>query len=181
MGHSQSSHIIMNYAALLLTAALGAVSGSAASRAVTCDECQAASADLVARLLGEESLAEQIAILKLVVCPQLPAEVDCEGTLDMWFADMASCIYNHFILEQDVCGLLGLCYKNDLRTVVGDWTCDECLDILSRTSEYMARPETIYAGVAYRQGLISTVLPMAMPVLAGALNDQATELCQEVI
>ena len=127
---------------------------------------------------------------------QLPADVDCEGVLDMWFADMASCIYNHFILEQDVCGLLGLCYKNDLRTVVGDWTCDECLDILSRTSEYMARPETIDAGVAYLQGecfcgqpghtddcqgLISTVLPMAMPVLAGALNDQATELCQEVI
>ena len=71
VSHSQSSHIIMNYAALLLTAALGAVSGSAASRAVTCDECQAASADLVARLLGEESLAEQIAILKLVVCPQV--------------------------------------------------------------------------------------------------------------
>ena len=61
----------MNYVALLLTAALGAVSGSAASRAVTCDECQAASADLVDRLLGEESLAEQIAILKLVVCPQV--------------------------------------------------------------------------------------------------------------
>ena len=39
--------------------------------AVTCDECQAAVGDLVTRLLGEESLAEQIAILKLVVCPQV--------------------------------------------------------------------------------------------------------------
>merc|ERR1712107_584027 len=59
------------------------------SKAVTCDECQAAVGDLVTRLLGEESLAEQIAILKLVVWPQLPAEIDCEGTLDMWYADMA--------------------------------------------------------------------------------------------
>ena len=61
----------MQYAALLVVAALGAVSGSAAPRAVTCDECQAAAADLTAHLLGEESLAEQIAILKLIVCPQV--------------------------------------------------------------------------------------------------------------
>merc|ERR1719232_231807 len=183
----------MNYAALLLTAALGAVSGSAASRAVTCDECQAASADLVDRLLGEESLAEQIAILKLVVCPQLPAEVDCEGVLDMWFADMASCIYNHFILEQDVCALLGLCSQ---RGLVRDWTCEECTDILARTADYMSREETIAEGVTYLQGecfcgqdghtddcpnLVQTVLPLALPVLAAALNEQAAELCQEVV
>ena len=53
---------------VLALAALGTVS---ASKAVTCDECQAAVTDLVARLLSEESLAEQIAILKLTVCPQV--------------------------------------------------------------------------------------------------------------
>ena len=55
---------------LLALAAIGAVSASK-DAAVTCDECQAAAADLVAHLLGEDSLAEQIAILKLVVCPQV--------------------------------------------------------------------------------------------------------------
>ena len=53
---------------MLALAALGSVS---ASKAVTCDECQAAVTDLVARLLSEESLAEQIAILKLTVCPEV--------------------------------------------------------------------------------------------------------------
>ena len=54
----------MKYAALLVVATIGAVSGSAvATKAVTCDECQAAAADLTAHLLGEESLAEQVAIV----------------------------------------------------------------------------------------------------------------------
>ena len=35
----------------------------------------------------------------------------CEGILDMWYADMATCIFNHFILESDACSLAGLCYK----------------------------------------------------------------------
>merc|ERR1711971_601589 len=72
----------------LLVLAIAAISTVSASKAVTCDECQAAVTDLVARLLREESLAEQKAILKLTVCPQLP-DIDCEGTPDMWFPDMA--------------------------------------------------------------------------------------------
>ena len=35
----------------------------------------------------------------------------CEGILDMWYADMATCIFNHFILESDACSLAGLCYE----------------------------------------------------------------------
>jgi len=182
----------MKYFVLAL-AAIGAVS---ASGAVTCDECQTAASDLVDRLLSEESVAEQIAILKLVVCPQLPADIDCEGTLDMWFADMAGCIYNEFILNQDVCGRLGLCYKENKMSQVRDWTCDECKDILARTAEYMGQEETITEAIAYLQGdcfcgqpghtddcadLVATVLPMALPVLGNALNEQSTELCQEVV
>merc|ERR1712037_233685 len=162
----------------LLILAIAAISTVSASKAVTCDECQAAVTDLVARLLSEESIAEQVAILKLTVCPQ-PPDIDCEGTLDMWFPDMAGCIYNHFMLEH-----------------VSDWTCEECTDILARTADYMAQEETIAEGVAYLQGdcfcgqdghtedcgtLVSTVLPMAMPVLGGALMEQSTELCQEVV
>ena len=200
----------MNYAALLLLAALAAVSGSGV-REVSCDECQTAAAKLADHLLSEHSIEEQMQILKEVVCPQvhslatrskskylhlqLPADVDCEGILDMWFADMASCIYNHFILEQDVCSLLGICSK--FRSIVGEWTCEECADILARTAEYMAREETIAEGVSYLQGecfcgqpghsdqcqdLVATVIPMAMPVLAGALTDadEVSHLCQDI-
>merc|ERR1711892_1544716 len=35
----------------------------------------------------------------------------CEANVDMWFPDMAGCIYNHFVLEGDVCSRLGLCKK----------------------------------------------------------------------
>jgi len=182
----------------VLVLTLAAISAVSASRAVTCDECQAAVVDLVTRLTSPESIAEQIAILKLTVCPQLP-DIDCEGTLDMWFADMANCIYNHFMLEQDVCGeLLGLCYKKRMTLVerVSDWTCEECTDILARTADYMAAEDTIAEGVAYLQGdcfcgqdghtedcgaLVETVVPMALPVLAAALMEQSTELCQEVV
>ena len=115
--------------------------------------------------------------------------------MDMWFADMASCIYNHFILEQDVCGRLGLCYKNSV-PAVRDWTCDECKDILARTADYMAQEDTIAEAVTYLQGdcfcgqdghsedcadNVAGVLPIALPVLGSALNEQAVELCQEVV
>ena len=56
--------------------------------------------------------------------------------------------------------------------------------------------DTITEAVAYLQGecfcgqpghtdgcadLVSTVLPIALPVLGGALGEQSTELCQEVV
>ena len=51
---------------LVLVAALGA-----AQAAVTCDECQAAAQDFVSHLLTEESLAEQVQLMKDNVCPQV--------------------------------------------------------------------------------------------------------------
>ena len=58
----------MNFYIILTTFFLGAVS---ASDAVTCAECRKASVDLDVHLLSEESLGEQIAILKLALCPQV--------------------------------------------------------------------------------------------------------------
>merc|ERR1712154_19284 len=88
---------------LLLVAAAGVAQG-----AVTCDECQAAAQDFVSHLLTEESLAEQVQLMKDNVCPQLGMD-GCEGILDMWYADMATCIFNHFIIE-GVTHLQGDCF-----------------------------------------------------------------------
>merc|ERR1712172_472037 len=83
----------------LLILAIAAISTVSASKAVTCDECQAAVTDLVARLLSEESLAEQKAILRLTVCPQLP-DIDREGTLDMWFPGLlTTCLVRRLSLR----------------------------------------------------------------------------------
>ncbi|CAN0555293.1 unnamed protein product, partial [Ectocarpus sp. 8 AP-2014] len=176
---------------LVLLAAIGCAS-AASSNAVTCDECQAGAAGLVDHLLSDASLAEQGEILKAIVCPQLEDADACMGAIDMWFGDMASCIYNHFVLEGDVCSRLGLCKKASIFTP-RDWTCEECTDVLARTAAYMADPETIAEGVVYLQGdcfcgadghsadcgdLVSSVVPLAMPVLAGVLVDQTVELCQ---
>merc|ERR1719186_1885281 len=64
---------------------------------------------------------------------------------------MASCIYNHFILEGDVCSRLGLCKKAAIFTP-RDWTCEECTDVLARTAAFMSEEETIAMGVEYLQG-----------------------------
>merc|ERR1711953_1215452 len=137
--------------------------------AVTCDECRAAAQDFVSHLLSAEGLAEQTEAMKANVCPQLGID-GCEGILDMWYGDMAKCIFNHFILEGDVCSLSGL-------------------------ADYMVQDETVAQGVAYLQGecfcgaeghtedcpaLVEAVLPLAFPVLADFLSETAVEHCQEI-
>merc|ERR1719402_1484282 len=79
-------------------------------------KCQAGAAALVDRLLSDASLAEQGEILKALVCPQTADPANCEAAVDMWFGDMAGCIYNHFVLEADVCSRLGLCKKASIFT-----------------------------------------------------------------
>merc|ERR1711874_911808 len=174
---------------LVLVAAVGV-----SQAAVTCDECQAAAQDFVSHLLSEESLAEQIQILKDNVCPQLGMD-GCEGILDMWYADMASCIFNHFILESDACSLAGLCYEKSAMAKMRDRTCEECTQLMSGLADYMVQEETIAEGVAYLQGecfcgaeghtedcpaLVEAVVPLAFPVLAVALTEKTVEHCQEI-
>merc|ERR1712066_1197608 len=138
---------------------MGAAAG-VAQGAVTCDECQAAAQDFVSHLLTEESIAEQVQLMKDNVCPQLGID-GCEGILDMWYADMATCIFNHFIIEGDACSLAGLCY-------VRDWTCEECFCGAEGHTEGCP-------------SLVEAVVPLAMPVLAAALTEKTVEHCQEIV
>merc|ERR1739838_1233910 len=173
MGESKKANQILKLKMkfLVLLAAISCAS-AASSNAVTCDECQAGAAALVEHLLSDASIAEQGAILKAVVCPQLDDAASCEAAIDMWFGDMASSIYTP-----------------------RDWTCEECTDVLARTAAFMSEEETIAMGVEYLQGdcfcgadghtadcgdLVSAVVPLAMPVLAQTLVEQTVELCQEV-
>merc|ERR1712061_300875 len=188
------THIKLKMKLLVLLATIGYAS-AASSHAVTCEECQDGAQALVDHLLSDASLAEQGAIVKAIVCPQLPPEANCDANVDMWFPDMASCIYNHFVLEGDVCTRLGLCKKPSIFSP-RDWTCEECSDVLARTAAYMQAEDTVAEGVVYLQGecfcgqdghtddcadLVSTIVPLAMPVLAGVLVEQTNELCQEVV
>merc|ERR1711981_105476 len=81
---------------------------ASAGFAPSCEECNAAAAGLLARLTSADSIAEQTGILISQVCPQA--------------ADAAAC-------EQ-----LGLC---KVKSVLGDWTCDDCTDIMTRVANFM--------------------------------------------
>lgn len=146
-------------------------------------------------LLTDASLAEQTEILKAIVCPQLDDADACMATIDMWFKDIATCIYPHFIVDGDVCTIFGICKKASIFTP-RDWTCDECTDLLTQAAGLMQDEATVAEGVEYLQGecfcgadghsadcadMVAGIVPLSMPVLAGILVDQEVELCQEVV
>ena len=122
---------------------------------------------------------------------------DCEAGLDMWYPSMAGCIYNHFLIEQDICSQFLPDCTLQTRALSQDWTCEECTGALAALADYMAMEDTIAEGVNYLQGecfcgrpdqehteecpsVIESVLPMALPILGSALTEQSVELCQDI-
>merc|ERR1712179_824822 len=97
---------------------------ASAGLAPTCDECNAAAAGLLERLTSEAGLT-------------------------MWWSDMAMCLFPAFIGGGDPCGQLGLC---KVKSALGDWTCDDCTDIMTRVAEFMKKDETIAQGIAVLEG-----------------------------
>merc|ERR1711936_868401 len=165
----------------------------AATLAPTCDECNAAAAGLLERLTSEESINEQMGILISQVCPQAADAAACEAGLTMWWSDMANCLYPAFIGGGDPCGQLGLC---KVKSALGDWTCDDCTDIMTRVAEFMKDPETIAQGIAVLEGecfcgaeghtadcpaLVESLAAPVMQVLSAVLMETTPELCQDIV
>ena len=73
----------------------------------------------------------------------------------MWWSDMANCLYPAFIGGGDPCGQLGLC---KVKSVLGDWTCDDCTDIMTRVAEFMKKDETIAQGISILQARFKNFL-----------------------
>merc|ERR1712036_111227 len=126
-------------------------------------------------------------------CPQAADAAACEEGLTMWWSDMAMCLYPAFIGGGDPCGQLGLC---KVKSVLGDWTCDDCTDIMTRVSEFMKKEETIAQGIAILQGecfcgaeghtancpaLVEGLAAPVMQVLAAVLMETTPELCQDIV
>merc|ERR1712020_251757 len=166
---------------------------ASAGFAPSCDECNVAAAGLLERLTSEESINEQMAILISQVCPQAADAAACEAGLTMWWSDMANCLYPAFIGGGDPCGQLGLC---KVKSVLGDWTCDDCTDIMTRVAEFMKDPETIAQGVGVLTGecfcgaeghtaecpdLVNSLAAPCMEVLSAVLMETTPELCQDIV
>ena len=58
------------------------------------------------------------------------------------------CLYPAFIGAGDACQRLGLC---KVKSVLGDWTCDDCTAIMTRVSDFMVEPDTIAQGTEILQ------------------------------
>merc|ERR1712113_388830 len=176
---------------ILLIAATLAI--ASAAFAPSCEECNQAAAGLLARLTSPESIEEQTGILISQVCPQAADAAACEAGLSMWWSDMANCLYPAFIGAGDACERLGLC---KVKSVLGDWTCDDCTAIMTRVAEFMQQPDTIDQGVGILQGecfcgaeghtdecagLVATLAEPAMQVLSAVLMETTPELCQDIV
>merc|ERR1711928_283261 len=166
---------------------------ASASFAPSCEECNAAAAGLLARLTSPESIAEQTGILISQVCPQAADAAAFEAGLSQWWGDMANCLFPAFIGAGDACEQLGLC---KVKSTLGDWTCDDCTDIMTRVTAFMVKPESIEQGLAVLNGecfcgaeghtaecpdLVASLAEPAMQVLSAVLMETTPELCQDIV
>merc|ERR1712147_254935 len=128
--------------------------------------------------------------------PSLPQAADaaaCEAALSQWWGDMANCLFPAFIGAGDACEQLGLC---KVKSGLGDWTCDDCTDIMTRVAAFMVKPETIEQGLAVLTGecfcgaeghtaecpdLVASLAEPAMQVLSAVLMETTPELCQDIV
>merc|ERR1712001_339432 len=161
--------------------------------APTCDECNAAAQGLLERLTSAESIEEQTGILISQVCPRAADAAACEEALAAYWGDMANCLYPAFIGAGDACERLGLC---KVKSVLGDWTCDDCTAIMTRVADFMKEADTIAQGVEILQGecfcgaaghtadcpdLVAGLAEPAMMVLSAVLMETTPELCQDIV
>merc|ERR1712168_1177506 len=121
------------------------------------------------------------------------AAAACEAGLSQWWGDMANCLFPAFIPGDHPCELLGLC---KVKSVLCDWTCDDCTDIMTRVAAFMVKPETIEQGLAVLNGecfcgaeghtaecpdLVASLAEPAMQVLSAVLMETTPELCQDIV
>jgi len=169
--------------ALATLASLLAVS----SAQVTCEECKTAGANLVARLTGEESIAEQIAVLVGALCPGADDPAGCEEGLPTAWPEIATTMYPVFLEPETLCSV------NDDSPCSREFTCETCLDGISRLADYLAAE--IEDIIAFLQGddfcgkhpedpdcavRVDGLMRAAVPVLGAAFIESSTEICQDI-
>eukprot|EP00092_Neocalanus_flemingeri_P007530 GFUD01008128.1.p1 GENE.GFUD01008128.1~~GFUD01008128.1.p1 ORF type:complete len:209 (-),score=58.78 GFUD01008128.1:88-651(-) len=171
---------------------ISAVSSISVSPRATCEECQMAYGKLVTRLLSEDSLAEQMTILKSAGCTVTADPEACITLVDTWWGVMASILYPSLMVPKDLCMGNGACEAR----IVREWTCDECLGGVEYAAGFFEMEESIQAAVELLSGDIfcgapeatencaeemAAWMPVAIPILSAALRDQQVEICQEEV
>jgi hypothetical protein len=113
------------------------------------------SAKLLARLMSEESLAEQTAFLVETLCPNAEDPALCEAVIGVHWAVIGPAMYPTFLEANSVCSTLGAC--SAARNVVREWTCEDCTGGISGIADVVVAsiPEIIeFLKVTYFNPLI---------------------------
>ena len=165
---------------------------SLVSSSPTCEECQEAYRKLVTRLLTEESLQEQMDILKSGGCAVLEDPEACNSLVETWWGTMAAILYPNLMDPLNLCTLSMACMEE----VARDWTCEDCVGGLEFASGYFESEEIIEAAIEILSGdsfcgapgatedcpeQMAAWLPVAIPILSAAIRTQEMELCHDEV
>merc|ERR1712058_154459 len=134
------------------TILLSILSSSLVLATPTCDECNQAFGNLVTRLTGEESLMEQMDLLKAFGCGVMENPDDCNNLVDTWWVVMAA---GYFETEESI--------QMGVDLLSGDAFCGA-----PGATENCAEQMAVW-------------LPVAIPILADAFRAQEVEICQEEV
>merc|ERR1712029_1287872 len=103
------------------------------------------------------------------------------------------CASTPLIGSGDACERLSLCKK---RSLLGEWTCDDCTAVMTRVADFMKEPTTIEEGVGILTGecfcgaeghtdecpgLVNSLAEPCMQVLSAVLMETTPELCQDIV
>merc|ERR1712098_1038905 len=153
---------------------------SFAAAVPTCQECNDSIGRLLARITGEESLAEQAAILTWALCPGAPDPDMCAASLPEQWPIIGGILFPEFLQADAICDDVGICY------LFKEITCEDCEAGGSYVTGLMRDEGEVAAAVAFLQGdaycgeLIAALIPAAMDVLASAFEETSVEICQDV-
>merc|ERR1711937_868439 len=148
------------------------------SAQVTCDECKTAGAAMVARLTGEESIAEQVAVLVGTLCPGAEDPAGCEAGIPEAWPEIAMAMYPVFLDPETTCS------ANDDSPCSREITCELCLDGISRIEAYLTAQGEAFCGnhpdVETCPEDVDGLIRAAVPILGAAFVEAGTEICQDI-
>ena len=91
-----------------------------------------------ARLSSETSLAIQTAALIEAICPETDDPARCEALMTEFWPVIGTTMYPVFIEGESLCGAIGVCFANKKRSLVREWTCEDCTAGISGTVNILA-------------------------------------------
>merc|ERR1712098_958374 len=116
---------------------------SFAAAVPTCQECNDSIGRLLARITGEESLAEQAAILTGTLCPGAPDPDMCAASLPEQWPIIGGILFPEFLQADAICDDVGICY------LFKEITCEDCEAGVSYITGLMRDEGEVAAAVAF--------------------------------